>query len=357
MDELGLSHLESIPSLAIVGATGLVGREVINILSEKRIRIPKIKALASRESLGENIEYGDQNIMVEELTPDSFRGVYAALFCAPTEISREYIPHAVDAGTLVVDDSSAYRMRPDVPLVVPEINAETLRSFTGLVMATPNCSTTPLVLVLKPLLEKYGLERVVVSSYQSVSGAGRSAYQELSEQSAALLSGQGINRTESDEIRPSVFPHRIAFNCIPIIGEANESGESSEEVKIQNESRKILGLKNLRVTATAVRVPTFGGHGLSVNIELTDTYESIDQIRELLEVSPGLHVLDSPGQEVYPTNAECVGEDGVYVGRIRRDNSVESGVNLWIIGDNIRKGAALNALQILDGYLYYRRLN
>ena len=344
-----LAHLESLRSLAVVGATGLVGRELFSILAEHRIRIPQVRALASERSIGEEVEYGDQVIPVEALTAESFHGMQAAIFSAPNEISREYIPIAADAGCAVVDDSSVFRMYPEVPLIVPEVNGETLRDFVGQVMATPNCSTTPLVMVLKPLLEHYGIERVVVSTYQSVSGAGRAAYQELSEQTIALLSGKASDM--------KVFPHRISFNCLPLIGKPIESGDSDEEAKILNESRKILGAANLRISATAVRVPTFGGHGLSVNIELSDPFENVESVRELLDTTPGVRVLDKPESNIYPTNVECVGGDDVLVGRIRRDTSVESGVNLWVIGDNLRKGAASNALQILDTYLYYKRMN
>jgi aspartate-semialdehyde dehydrogenase len=346
---MSLAHLESLRSLAIVGATGLVGREVLTILAENHIRIPVIKALASEKSAGEEVEYGDRMLPVESLTTESFHGVQAALFSAPNEISKKYIPIASAAGCLCIDDSSVFRMDPEVPLIVPEVNAEQLRDFTGLVTATPNCSTTPLVMVLKPLLERYGLERVIVSSYQSVSGAGRAAYQELSEQTVNLLSGKASEA--------KVFPHRIAFNCLPQIGKALDTGESDEEAKIQNETRKILGVKNLRIAATAVRVPTFAGHGLSVNIEFTDSFETVEQVRDLLDTTAGVKVLDKPEGNIYPTNAEATGSDEVFVGRIRRDTSVESGVNLWIIGDNLRKGAALNSLQILDTYLYYKAMN
>lgn len=344
-----LSHLESLRSLAVVGATGMVGEELFSILAEHRIRIPHVRALASERSAGEEVEYGDTTVPVEALTHESFHGMQAAIFSAPNDISREFIPIASDAGCVVIDDSSVFRMYPEVPLIVPEVNGEELREFIGQVMATPNCSTTPLVMVLKPLLDRYGLERVVVSTYQSVSGAGRSAYQELSEQTVNLLSGK------ASEVK--VFPHRIAFNLLPQIGKPTESGDSDEELKVVNESRKILGVHNLRVSATAVRVPTFGGHGLSVNIELTDPFESVEQIRELLDTTAGIKVLDKPESHIYPTNVECIGSDDVLVGRVRRDPSVESGLNLWIIGDNLRKGAALNALQILDTYLYYKRLN
>jgi aspartate-semialdehyde dehydrogenase len=235
-----------------------------------------------------------------------------------------------------------------VPLVVPEVNGHVLKNFQGKVIAIPNCSTTPLALCLKPLHEKYGLHRVIVSTYQSVSGAGRQATEELSEQAAALLNGRSTE--------PQVFPHRIAFNCIPEIGETTESGYTEEEEKVSRELRKILDIPNLPVSATAVRVPTFCGHGLSVNVELCKGYDSLEEVRQLLDSMPGLKVKDKVEHHIYPTNVEATGTDQVLVGRIRRDRSVTYGLNLWIVVDNLRKGAALNALQCLETLYRYRRM-
>jgi len=343
------SHFNSVQSLAIVGATGLVGREFLSILSENGIRIPRVKLLASERSVGELIEFLDDDLVVEALTPESFEGIEVALFSLPIGATRKYVPLAVEAGTLVIDDSSTFRMEEDVPLVVPEINAAILRDFDGKIVATPNCSTTPVAMCLKPLSDTYGVKRVVISTYQSVSGAGARAYEELSRQTIALLNGA----VEEGE----VFAHRIAFNCLPQIGGALENGNCDEEEKVGRELRKILDLPDLRVSATTVRVPTFCGHGVSVNVELEQDFSNIDLVRELLDGFPGLKVLDEPKNQIYPTNVEAIGSDLTLVGRIRRDTSVDAGLNFWTITDNLRKGAALNSLQILDVVYNYRRMS
>jgi len=342
------NQLESIRSLAVVGATGMVGREFLSILSDSKIAIPEIKLLASEGSAGESIEAMDREWTVEALTERSFKGVEVAFFCVPNDITEKYTPKANADGCLVIDDSSVFRLNAEVPLVVPEVNGAVLRNFEGLIVATPNCSTTPLVLALKPLLDNFGLKRVVVSTYQSVSGAGRRAYDELSEQAGGLLNGVSAE--------PEAFPHQIAFNLIPMIGSVTENGNSSEEEKVVKETRKILGVPDLKVSSTAIRVPTFCGHGLSVNVELEKEFESTDQIRELFDGFPGLKVLDKPDSHIYPTNVECIGSDPAFVGRIRRDFSVKSGLNFWVIADNLRKGAALNSLQILETLYNYRRM-
>ncbi len=333
-------HLEKIRSVAVVGATGLVGQEFLEILAENRIKFQKLRLLASEDSAGDWLEVGDYSAPVEVLTPESFQGVDVAFFSVPVDITRKYVPKAVEAGAIVVDDSSAYRMIPDVPLVVPQVNGNLLASFGGKVIATPNCTVTPLALALKPLADKFGIQRVVVSTYQSVSGAGKRAYDELAHQTAALLNGG------SEE--PEVFPHPIAFNCLPLIGDVDEDGVSEEERKVECELKKILELPRLQVTATAVRVPTFCGHGLSVNVQLRDDFDSIDEIREMMDAFAGLKVLDQPAGNIYPTNREASGSDATFVGRIRRDESVASGVNFWVIADNLRKGSALNVLECLD---------
>jgi aspartate-semialdehyde dehydrogenase len=347
-EKMKFSHLEGVRSLAIVGATGLVGGEFLSILTEHKIKIGDLRLLASSDSVGELLEVNGTEVRVEEITPDAL-DVEAAFFCVPNEITKKYVPIAVKHGALVFDDSSVFRMEKEVPLVVPEVNGHLLREFQGNIISTPNCTTTPLVLALKPLHEQFGLERVVVSTYQSVSGAGKEASNELSVQTAALLNGA--------EAEMSVFPHRIAFNCLPWIGTAAENGNSEEEEKVIRETRKILALPELRVSATAVRVPTFFGHGLSVNVQLKKNYDSVDLVRELLDASEGLKVMDLPLTHIYPTNVECSGADPAFVGRIRRDNSVPSGVNFWIMADNLRKGAALNVLQTLDTLYRYRRMS
>lgn len=344
-----LDQVEAIGTFAIVGATGLVGQECLDILAEHKLRLPKIKLLASAASAGEMLDVGGASLVVEELTANSFKGVDVAFFSVPTDVTKTYVPKAVAAGALVVDDSSVYRMDPAVPLVVPEINGSLLRNFDGKIIANPNCSTIPVALCLKPLADKFGIERVVVSTYQSVSGAGKDAFQELSEQTVALLNGA------SSEAQ--VFPHRIAFNLLPQIGALAPNGNSEEEEKVGRELRKILGLPELRVSTTAVRVPTFCGHGASVNVELKRDFGSIEEVRELLDNADGLRVLDNPASHIYPTNVEAIGSDPAFVGRIRRDGSVKFGLNLWVIADNLRKGAALNVLQCLQTLYQYRSMS
>jgi aspartate-semialdehyde dehydrogenase len=343
------SYLESIRSLAIVGATGLVGTELLELLNERKIRIPDLRLLASAESAGETVNLGGDELRVNELNANSFRDVEVAFFSVPNEITEKYVPQAVKAGALVVDDSSTYRLESNVPLVVPEVNPQVLRTFSGQIISTPNCTVTPLVMALKPLLDEFGLKRIVVSTYQSVSGAGRAAYEELSMQTAALLNGQ--------HQEAAVFPHRIAFNCLPQIGSELANGNTTEEEKMVRETRKILEIPSLAISAMCVRVPTFFGHGMSVNVEFTKDFANEGEIRELLNAAPGVKVLDKPSHQIYPTCVEASGSDYTFVGRIKRDHSVKSGLNFWVITDNIRKGAALNALQIIDTLFKYRRMS
>lgn len=342
-------NLENVQSLAIVGATGMVGKEFLDILTEHKIKIPKLKLLASKASEGEVVEVGGEEVSVEVLDEDSFDDVEVAFFSVPNEVTKKFVPIAVAAGAVVIDDSSTYRMDPNVPLVIPEINGSVLREFESGIIANPNCSTVPVAMAVKPLLDTYGIERIVVSTYQSVSGAGKEAYEELSEQAVSLLSGGNVE--------PKAFAHRIAFNCLPLIGSVGESGNSEEEEKVGRELRKILDESDLRVSATAVRVPTFCAHGVSVNVELRDNFKRIEDVRELMDNLPGLKVLDNPSQHIYPTNVESIGSDYTFVGRIRRDTSVDAGLNFYVITDNLRKGAALNSLQILDTLYKYRRMS
>ncbi len=339
-------HLEKIRSFALVGATGLVGQEFLEILAENRIKFGKLRLLASEESAGDYLEVGELSGQVEVLGPNSFEGIEVAFFSVPVDITRKFVPKAVEAGCLVVDDSSAYRMIPDVPLLVPQVNPHRLVDFRGKVIATPNCTVTPLAVSLKPLQDNFGLERVVVSTYQSVSGAGKRAYDELAHQTASLLNGGNEE--------PDVFPHPIAFNCLPLVGDVDEEGVSEEERKVELELKKILEIPELGVSASAVRVPTFCGHGLTVNVQLKENFQSIEQVRELMAAFPGLRVLDNPSGHVYPTNREASGSDATFVGRLRRDESIPSGLNYWVITDNLRKGAALNVLECLDA-LYSTR--
>lgn len=341
--------LEAIQSLAVVGATGIVGREFISILEEHKVHIPALQLLASQESAGETIGVGDREFVVGELDQNSFDGIEVAFFSVPAEVTRKYVPRAVEQGALVVDDSNCFRMDRGVPLIVPELNGSILKDFEGRIISTPNCSVTPVAMCLKPLHERYGIRRVVVSTYQSASGAGRKAVDELSQQAAALLNGKSSSA--------EVFSHRIAFNCLPLIGAATENGDSDEESKLQRELRKILDLPGLLVAATAVRVPTFCGHGASVNVEMEREIDRLEVVQELLDSSPGVWVLDNPASHIYATNTEVSGSDEVFVSRVRRDYTVRSGLNLWVMADNLRKGAALNALQILDTLYAYRRMS
>lgn len=335
----------STPRFAIVGATGAVGREMLSVLLERGLPVEDIRLLASSRTAGELIEVGEETVTVEELRADSFEGIDIALFSAGGSVSKEFAPIAAKAGAIVIDNSSAWRMEKDIPLVVPEVNSVLLRKCLkdkkneGLIIANPNCSTIQLVVVLKPILDAVGLKRVVVSTYQSVSGAGQKGMDELWDQSISLFN--------QEEVVMEKFPHQIAFNCIPQIDEFTSNGYTKEEMKVVNESRKILGAPELKITATAVRVPVFYSHSESVNVE-TEKPLSSAQARALLEGSPGILIVDSPADKSYPHPLEVAGTDATYVGRIRQDESVENGLNMWIVADNVRKGAALNAVQIAE---------
>lgn len=327
-------------NVAVVGATGAVGGEMIKVLEERKFPLGSLIPLASEDSLGKFITFKDEEIPVRVLDRDSFRNVHIALFSAGNAISREYAPVAAKAGAVVIDNSSAFRMEPDIPLVVPEVNPERIADYRKRgIIANPNCSTIQLVVVLNPLHRRYGIKRVVVSTYQSTSGAGIEAMEELSRQTVALFS-QG-------EVKAEVFPHRIAFNCIPHIDSFLESGFTKEEAKVIFETKKIMGDDSILVTATAVRVPVFYSHSESVNIELKNAV-SAEQARELLKGSPGVKLLDDPANNVYPMAISATGTDDVFVGRIREDKTVPHGLDLWIVADNLRKGAALNAVQIAE---------
>jgi len=333
-------------NFAVVGATGLVGREILAILAERDISVASMRPLASAKSAGSYVDFNGEELVVEELTADSFKGIDVALFSAGGSISKEYGPIAVEAGAIVIDNSSAFRMVEQVPLTVPEVNGDDLRirlselsKGQGLLIANPNCSTIQLVVVLKPILDKVGLERVVVSTYQSVSGAGKHGMNELWNQCLAIFN--------QEEVVKKKFAHQIAFNCLPQIDVFMENGYSKEEIKVVNESRKVLSKPDLRITCTAVRVPVFSCHSESVNVETVEKLDA-EAARKLLRESPGIMVLDSPEEAVYPLSADLVGSDATYVGRVRDDESLERGLNMWIVADNLRKGAALNAVQIAE---------
>ncbi|HET6465298.1 MAG TPA: aspartate-semialdehyde dehydrogenase [Nitrospiria bacterium] len=324
--------------VAVVGATGAVGQEMVEVLEERKFPVKELRLFASERTAGDTLTFQDRSLTVKLLTQDAFNGVDIALFSAGEEVSREYAPVAVSAGAVVIDNSAEWRMKSDVPLVVPEVNPEAAFRHHGII-ANPNCSTIQMVVALKPLHDAARIKRIVVSSYQSVSGTGKEAMDELMDQSRALLSFQ--------EAAAHVYPFQIAFNLLPQIGSFDAQGNSSEEMKLVNETRKILEDDRIRISATTVRVPVFRAHSESVNIE-TERKLSANDARALLATAPGVMVFDDPQRQVYPMPLEVSGTDEVYVGRIREDASVESGLNLWIVADNLRKGAALNTIQIAE---------
>jgi aspartate-semialdehyde dehydrogenase len=324
--------------VAVVGATGAVGNEMIAVLEERNFPVEKLRLFASERSEGTTLEYEGSEFPVETLSEDSFRGIDIALFSAGSERSKIWAPLAVKSGCIVIDNSSEWRMDPEVPLVVPEVNAHDLKWHKGII-ANPNCSTIQMVVVLKPLHDAAKIKRVVVTTFQSVSGTGKKAMDELLRQTADLLNFR--------EIRHEVYPHQIAFNCLPHIDSFLENGSTREETKMVQETRKILGDATIGVTATAVRVPVFRGHSESVNIETEKKLTAVEA-RSVLAVAPGVVVFDAPGKNVYPLAIEVAGKDETYVGRIREDESIEKGLNMWIVADNLRKGAALNAVQIAE---------
>jgi aspartate-semialdehyde dehydrogenase len=294
--------------------------------------------LATSRSQGTIVKFKGQDIVVEEATPDSFDGVQIALFSAGEKGSKELAPFAVKSGAVVIDNSNAFRMEPDVPLVVPEVNEEKVKEHKGII-ANPNCSTIQMVVALAPLHRRFRIKRIVVSTYQSVSGTGREAVEELWEETRNILEGKPIV--------PKVYPHQIAFNLLPHIDIFYPNGYSKEEMKMVNETRKILDDPTIKVCATTVRVPVFRAHSESVNIE-TELPITPEEVREILSKAPGVVVIDKPEEALYPMPIMAEGKDEVFVGRIRRDESVENGIAMWIVSDNIRKGAALNAVQIAE---------
>jgi len=325
-------------NVAVAGATGAVGREMVSILEERNFPIEKLRLLASSRSVGKTIPFRGEEIPVAELTENSFDGIDIALFSAGGDRSRIFSPAGVKSGGVVVDNGSAYRMDPEVPLVVPEVNASALACHKGII-ANPNCSTIQMVVALKPIHDVARIKRIVVSTYQAVSGTGKKAMDELLDQTRALLGFQ--------EVKKEVYPHQIAFNCLPHIDVFFENGYSREELKMVNETRKILEDDSIAVTATTVRVPVFRCHSEAVNIE-TEKKITADFARELLAYAEGVCVLDHPAENVYPLAVDATGKDETFVGRIREDESIENGLNLWVVADNLRKGAALNTIQIAE---------
>jgi len=327
-------------NVALAGATGAVGNQMIECLEEREFPVNEIKMLASSRSAGRELTFRGQTIAVEEMTEDSFKGMDIALFSAGGGTSLHFAPHAAKAGCVVVDNSSAWRMDPDVPLVVPEVNPDAVAGYTAKgIIANPNCSTIQMVVALYPIHQQYGIKRIVVSTYQAVSGTGKKAIDELFDQTRAILNFQNA--------KANVYPHQIAFNCLPHIDTFDASGYTKEEIKMVNETRKIMGADSIQVTATTVRVPVFYGHSEAVNIE-TEKPISADAVKALLADAPGVAVLDDPAENVYPLPIDAAGQDLTYVGRIRDDFSIENGINMWVVADNIRKGAATNTVQIAE---------
>jgi aspartate-semialdehyde dehydrogenase len=325
--------------VAVVGATGNVGREMLDILAERNFPADEVVAIASRRSQGVECSFGDKTLKVKALDHFDFSDIDICLMSAGGAVSKEWSPKIAAQGAVVIDNSSAWRMDPDVPLIVPEVNADALAGFTKKnIIANPNCSTVQLVVALKPLHDKAKIKRVVVATYQSVSGAGKSAMDELFSQSKAVFT--------IDEVETKSFPKRIAFNVIPHIDVFMEDGYTKEEWKMMMETKKILDPK-IKLTATCVRVPVFVGHSEAVNIEFENPI-SADEAREILRNAPGCLVIDKREPGGYVTPYECVGEDATYISRIREDATIENGLQMWVVSDNLRKGAALNTIQIAE---------
>jgi aspartate-semialdehyde dehydrogenase len=327
-------------NIAIAGATGAVGEQLREVLEDREFPVGELRLLASERSAGQFLAFQGRQVRVGILKEESFENIDIALFSAGGKVSAKFAPAAVAAGAVVVDNTAFFRMEPDVPLVVPEVNAKEIASYKNRgIIANPNCSTIQMVVALKPIHDAARIKRIVVSTYQSVSGAGRMAMEELSQQVAALFNGR--------ELKKEKFPHQIAFNCIPHIDVFMDDGYTKEEWKMIHETRKILGEPSLPVTATTVRVPVFCSHSESVNVE-TEKKLTSEQAKALLREAPGVIVADEPENSLYPMAIEATGKDATYIGRIREDDSIANGLNLWVVADNLRKGAALNAVQIAE---------
>lgn len=334
--------------VAVVGVTGAVGGTILKTLEDRNFPISRLRALASARSAGQEITFRGEKITIEEARPESFEHVDIAFFSAGGSISKQLVPEAVKRGTVVIDNTSAFRMDPEVPLVVPEVNPEDIAKHKGII-ANPNCSTIQMVVALKPLADRYGLNRVIVSTYQAVSGAGHNAMEELKRQTRAVLDNQPVN--------PDILPvgslpkkHQMAFNAIPQIDVFGDNGYTFEEMKMINETKKIMHDDSLEVAATCVRLPVINGHSESVYVELKEE-PNIEELREVLANAPGIIVEDNPAEQVYPLPLNASGRGEVFVGRIRRDLDRPNGVHLWVVADNLVKGAALNSVQIAEEWI------
>ena len=324
-------------TVAVVGATGLVGRTMTRVLEERRFPVGKLVLLASERSAGQGLKFGGKTIIVERLAPPAFRNVELALFSAGAFVSKEYAPHAVREGCLVIDNSSAFRMDNQVPLVVPEVNRKAIFSHHGII-SNPNCSTIQMVVALKPLHDRWKIKRIVVATYQSVTGAGQKGLSQLEAE---------IQKKRVAEMK---FPHMIAFNILPQVDAFSDDAYSREEHKMMFETKKILGDDAIKVTATCARVPVWGGHSEAVNIEFERPF-AISEVYQELTRAAGVILCDEPAKQLYPMPITAWGRDEVFVGRVRRDDTVANGLNLWIVADNLRKGAATNAVQIAEEWL------
>jgi len=330
-------------NVAIAGATGAVGGAMLDVLKRRNFPINELRLLASERSVGKKLSFNGKEIEVQLLTKDAFEGIDIALFSAGATRSLDFAPAAAAAGAIVIDNSSAYRMDPEIPLVVPEVNPHAIaRHSRRGIIANPNCSTIQMLVALKPILDKVGIKRLVISTYQAVSGTGAKAIEELENQVKAYAAG--------DKMEAVVYPHQIAFNCLPQIDSFLDNGYTKEEMKMVNETRKIFEDDTIGITATTVRVPVIYGHSESVNIETKDKITS-EEVKELLSSAPGVKLVDDPENGKYPLATDCAGKFETLVGRIREDESIENGINLWVVSDNILKGAALNAVQIAETYI------
>lgn len=332
-------------NVAVVGATGAVGQQIIALLEERNFPIAELRPLASGRSAGKTIRFKGQDVVIQEATPDSFAGIDYALFSAGGAISKDLAHHAVRHGAVVIDNTSAFRMDPNVPLVVPEVNMDAARKHQGII-ANPNCSTIQMVAALKPLYDRYGIDRIIVSTYQAVSGAGASAINELLTQTRDVIDGK---QPEANILPVSKLPvhHPIAFNAIPQIDVFTDNGFTYEEMKMVNETKKIMGDDSIDVAATCVRIPVVTGHSESVYVELKNEYE-LQEVLSLLSNAPGVVLVDSPEEQKYPLATDASGKLDVFVGRVRRDLTHPRGLHMWIVSDNLLKGAAWNTVQIAE---------
>lgn len=335
--------------VAIVGATGAVGEQLLNVLADKNFPIKELTLLSSKRSAGKKIQFKDREYTVQEAKPESFTGVDIAFFSAGGSVSKALAHEAVKRGAIVIDNTSAFRMEPDVPLIVPEVNESELKNHKGII-SNPNCSTIQMVVALEPIRKKYGLSRVIVSTYQAVSGAGARAVDEMHKQTQQILQGK--------EVQPEILPvasdkkhYQIAFNAIPQIDKFQANGFTFEEMKMINETRKIMNLPELEIAATCVRLPVATGHSESVYVEVKEGSPTVEEIKRLLSEARGVVVKDNPEEQLYPMPIDAVGKYDVFVGRIRKDLDRENGIHMWVVADNLLKGAALNSVQIAESLM------